>query len=184
MRVFATIVAIVLLIAAVIFGYFWNLQRAVQQLEVASSTVHILAWPDGTTLDTRLGAITGLSNGRVHAFLGIRYGKAPSGEHRFMPPRPADPWSDVLDATKFGKRAWQKTQTATETNDVAQMSEDSLVLNIFTPATEANPRPVLFWIHGGAYTTGSGEYDGSVLAQQGDVVVVTVNYRLGILGFS
>ena len=183
MRVFATIVAIVLLIAAVIFGYFWNLQRAVQQLEVASSTVHILAWPDGTTLDTRLGAITGLSNGRVHAFLGIRYGKAPSGEHRFMPPRPADPWSDVLDATKFGKRAWQKTQTATETNDVAQMSEDSLVLNIFTPATEANPRPVLFWIHGGAYTTGSGEYDGSVLAQQGDVVVVTVNYRLGILGF-
>lgn len=183
MKVLVVIAGLVVLIAAIVFGYFWNTQRFLQQLEVASSSAHILAWTERTTVETRLGAITGLSNGGVHAFLGIRYGMVPTGEHRFLPSRPAGPWQGTHDATVFGKRAWQKSQTAVETNDIAQMSEDSLVLNIFTPGTEGAARPVLFWIHGGAYLEGSGEYDGSVLAQQGDLVVVAVNYRLGVLGF-
>ncbi len=141
-----------------------------------------------TTLTTRLGRVRGLDDGRVKSFLGLPYAKPPIGERRFKPPESIANWDDVLDATQFPNRAMQ-SDTFTNSSQFKQpiageLSEDCLFLNVVTPSAPGKPRPVLFWIHGGAFVTGSAnEYDGSVLADQGDVVVVTINFRLGPFGF-
>jgi para-nitrobenzyl esterase len=138
-------------------------------------------------IDTRLGKIVGIQNGNVQVFRGIRYGQPPIGDRRFMPPVPAPGWDGTLDATTYPNRAIQP-ESALESAFGLEMprgetNEDCLFLNIFTPSTEGNNRPVLFWIHGGSLKTGSGnDNDGSVLAEQGDVVVVSVTYRLGLFG--
>jgi len=136
-----------------------------------------------TTIDTRLGKVLGIDHGTSHTFLGIRYGKPPS---RFMPPVAADGWNDILDATAYptrpipGKALGSMGQTVP-----GEPSEDCLFLNIYTPSTKGAPRPVMVWIHGGGFANGSAnEYDGRVLASQGDVVVVIINYRLGPFGFT
>ena len=136
-------------------------------------------------ISTKLGRINGLSDGNVKIFRGIRYGKPPVGQHRFMPPLAASAWNETVDATVFPKQAMQPAASPIlGRREASEMSEDCLFLNIFTPSTQAGQRPVLFWIHGGSLTTGSAnDYDGSVLAEQGDVVVVAVNYRLGLFGF-
>ena len=132
---------------------------------------------------TRLGAIVGTSDGDVQTFLGIPYGKAPVGARRFRAPEPHGPWQAVLDGTTFGSRAMQP-EVPVGPGWAEARSEDCLFLNIYTPAADGGARPVLFWIHGGAYYIGCGsDHDGSTLAAQGDVVVVTVNYRLGVFGF-
>ena len=148
-----------------------------------------------TTISTRLGKVMGRSapampgtERGVLQCLGIPYAKPPLGELRFRAPQPHGPWSGTLNATQLGNRAMQ-----TELPDVLKlgrdpapdaMSEDCLVLNIYTPAADGRARPVLFWIHGGGFTIGSAnDYDGSVLAAQGDVVVVAVNYRMGLFGY-
>ena len=145
------------------------------------------------TVDTPSGALRGvvraageggsaLRHGLVSAFLGIPYGEAPVGRRRFRPPVPAAPWTGVLAATSFGPRAVQPASLlapAGETED-----EDCLVLNVWTPDVEAS-LPTMVWVHGGSFTTGSGSlsyYDGSRLAARG-AVVVSINYRLGALGF-
>ena len=132
-----------------------------------------------------MGSITGTSDAWGLAFRGIRYAEAPVGEWRFRPPVPSGPWEGVHDATEFGNQSMQKPpEFSFSTPAPGKPDEDSLFLNVFTPATDGPPRPVLFWIHGGAHTFGTANsYDGSVLARQGDVVVVTVNYRLGLFGF-
>lgn len=134
-------------------------------------------------LNTELGAIKGVHRGEVLQFRGIRYAQPATGSRRFLPPIPAARWNDTLDATQFPNRCSQPpTEYLGET--IGSPSEDCLFLNIVTPADKGSGRPVLFWIHGGAFTSGSAnDYDGSVLAAQGDVVVVTINYRLGLLGF-
>ena len=141
-----------------------------------------------TTITTRLGKVTGRSERGTEQFLGIPFAKPPVAGLRFRVPVPHGPWTSTLDATRLGNRAMQ-----TELPDLLQtgrnraadaMSEDCLVLNIYTPAADGRARPVLFWIHGGGYTIGSAnDYDGTVLARQGDVVVVAVNYRLGLFGY-
>ncbi|MGI9220699.1 MAG: carboxylesterase/lipase family protein [Woeseiaceae bacterium] len=136
-------------------------------------------------LATRLGRVRGLDDGHVRTFLGLRYGEPPVGELRFMPPVAASGWQGTFDATEFPNRAMQDdSRRMFERTIAGEPSEDCLFLNIYTPDTSGKPRPVLFWMHGGAFVGGSAnEYDGSVLAAQGDVVVVTVNFRLGLLGF-
>jgi len=138
-----------------------------------------------TTIDTRLGKITGLDHGSSHAFLGIRYGKPPTGELRFMPPVAAGGWDDILDATQYPNRAMQGKIAGSMGQEVpGDLSEDCLFLNVYTPSTDNTSRPVMVWIHGGGFASGAAnEYDGRVLASQGDVVVVTINYRLGPFGF-
>ena len=137
---------------------------------------------------TRLGAIQGIDSRGVQAFRGIPYAAPPVGERSFRPPKPAPAWSGVFDGTSWGPRAPQ-SDSPLNAGAPGSLGEDCLVLNIYTPEAGAGTggagtRPVLFWIHGGAFVMGSGnEYDGSVLAAQGDAVVVTVNYRLGLLGF-
>ena len=132
---------------------------------------------------TELGVIEGLHGDDVLQFRGIRYGEPPTGPRRFLPPVPVTGWTGVLDATQFPNRSSQPPAGYLG-ETVGRPSEDCLFLNIVTPAVEGRSRPVLFWIHGGAFINGSAnDYDGSMLAAQGGVVVVTINYRLGLLGF-
>ena len=139
------------------------------------------------TAQTPLGTIEGMEGDGCQVFRGIRYAKAPVGERRFCPPEGVDPWVGTYDATEFGPSAPGPHMSGEES--VLQMpveptDEDCLFLNVYTPSADAGKRPVLFWIHGGAYIMGSGRvYDGSAFAREHDVVVVTINYRLGMLGF-
>jgi para-nitrobenzyl esterase len=139
--------------------------------------------PAMTTIATRLGAVVGKAENDIQIFRGIPYAKSPVGERRFRAPEPHGPWSGTLDATQPGNRAMQP-QIPGRGSSAATYSEDCLAVDIYTPAADGRARPVLFRIHGGAYYIGSGhDHDGSILAAQGDVVVVTVNYRLGVFGF-
>ena len=120
-----------------------------------------------------------------HSFLGLRYGDPPSGARRFLPSVAAPAWNGVHDATRYPNRAMQNDSRGIFKRDIpGKCSEDCLFLNIYTPAPDNRARPVMVWIHGGGFVSGSAnEYDGSVLAMQGDIVVVTVNFRLGLFGF-
>lgn len=127
------------------------------------------------------GDIQGGATESGHRFLGIPYAQAPVGDLRWRPPVPATQWDGVRDATEFGPRCAQAEGSGGDAVD----NEDCLTLNVFAPSVASTePRPVLFWIHGGGFTSGSGsQYDGSALAETNDIVVVTINYRLGFLGF-
>ena len=135
---------------------------------------------DTITVDTRLGQVQGLRQDNVLHFRGIRYAQPP---RRFWPSSASMPWTGSYDATGFPNRCMQPDSSLLG-EPVGPTNEDCLFLNIVTPAVEDAQRAVLFWIHGGSLVNGSAnEYDGSMLAAQGDVVVVTINYRLGLFGF-
>ncbi|HEY8155807.1 MAG TPA: carboxylesterase/lipase family protein [Myxococcota bacterium] len=134
------------------------------------------------------GRIEGCREDGVLVFRGIPYARPPQGALRLRAPLPPVPWSGVRDAKTFGPAAPQNPGrlAALLGNPTEIFAEDCLFLNVWTPAADAGRRPVLVWLHGGAFTTGSGSqpvYRGARLAQRGDAVVVTVNYRLGSLGF-
>ena len=141
-----------------------------------------------SVVETPLGSIRGKQGRACLEFLGIRYAQAPINALRFAPPEPVLPWSDTCDAREFGPSAPQP-QMGGDDNAPLQLpveptDEDCLFLNIYTPATDNGARPVMFWIHGGGYVAGSGRaYHGGLLAREHDVVVVTINYRMGALGF-
>ena len=138
-------------------------------------------------IDTTSGKLQGYKEEGLVIFKGIPYAEAPIEELRFSPPVAKKPWDDVFDATKYGPCAYQGYTLLEETMGKLQPeSEDCLNLNIWTPRLDDKKRPVMFWIHGGAFLMGGGNdtiYDGSALARRGDVVVVTINYRLGALGY-
>ena len=160
---------------------------------VALSTALVSAPPaqaadtaDGVVL-TRDGAVRGVTGPNGTSFLGIPYAAPPVGKLRWKPPAPALPWRGVRDASKPGNPCMQ-TDSKTPWGDLAgpgTPSEDCLYLNVHIPSkAPTRPRPVMVWLHGGGYTIGSGTfYDGSTLAERGDVVVVTLNYRLGAFGY-
>jgi para-nitrobenzyl esterase len=133
---------------------------------------------------TKQGQVEGeRALGPVCVFRGIPYARPPVGPLRFRAPEPPEPWQGTRDARGFGSAAPQDMGLAT---DIGDRAEDCLVLNVWTPAPDHGKRPVLVWIHGGGFTTGSSAqelYDGSELAARGGVVVVSINYRLGVLGF-
>ncbi|MFM8355349.1 MAG: carboxylesterase/lipase family protein, partial [Gammaproteobacteria bacterium] len=137
--------------------------------------------------DTTSGPVRGRRREGVLLFAGIPYAAPPVGEHRFMAPQPHTGWREPLDATRFSPAAPQVPTGGLTSAVPVPWSEDCLTLNITTPALDGAPRPVLFWIHGGHYRTGQGSipwYDGTRFARDGGVVVVTINYRLGALGFT
>ena len=138
------------------------------------------------TRSTRLGTVRGLQGDGVNIYLGIRYGEPATGKNRFLAPVMASGWQGTFDATQFPDRAIQPKKTESTLGEKANgsMSEDCLTLNIVSPEAASAPCPVLVWFHGGGFQNGSAnEYDGTVLARQGNVVVVTVNNRLGPFGF-
>jgi len=138
---------------------------------------------------TSLGALAGSESGGILCFKGIPYAAPPVGDARWRAPRSAQPWSDLRDATRFGCSALQyKGDGMADMIGIAAgpTSEDCLYLNVWTPGCDERRRPVLVWIHGGANLVGSGaqpRIEGERLARAGDVVVVTINYRLGVFGF-
>lgn len=138
-------------------------------------------------IDTTSGKMQGYKENDLVIFKGIPYAEPPIEELRFSPPVEKKRWDGVLEATKYGFCAYQGyTQLEDITGKLQPESEDCLNLNIWTPNIDNKKRPVMFWIHGGAFLMGGGNdpmYDGSVLAQRGEVVVVTINYRLGALGY-
>ncbi|MGA0603190.1 carboxylesterase/lipase family protein [Caulobacter sp. KR2-114] len=138
------------------------------------------------TVEAQAGAVHGAVEGGVRVFRGLPYAQPPTGAWRWRPPRPADPWTGVREATTFGPACMQPVAPpgGLYGDSPARMDEDCLSLNIWTPP-QAKGAPVLVWIHGGALLGGSGSdasYDGARLAAQG-LVVVTINYRLGVLGW-
>lgn len=137
---------------------------------------------------TPLGRLHGvLGADGVERYLGVPYASVPA---RFEPARPVGPWTDVRDASAYGPAAPQVPTMLEKllSGDELPLDEAGcLTLNVWTPAADGGGRPVLVWIHGGAFATGTGRsrwYDGAALARRGDVVVVTINYRLGVLGFT
>jgi len=140
----------------------------------------------GVEVETSYGKLRGEVRGAHLAFLGVPYAQPPVGELRFAAPRASAAWSGVRDARVFGPSAPQDPLAAPGFKAEGPESEDCLYLNVYTPGADQAQRPVLFWIHGGGFSHGSGtqpSYDGGPLAERGDVVVVSINYRLGALGY-
>lgn len=147
------------------------------------------------TVKTKLGLIKGISSSFTFnnitkdykEFRNIPFAKPPVGHLRFRRPIAYGPWNGILDATRYGPSCMQKLEASFSSMlPNGNISEDCLVLNIYAPsnASPTNTKPVIIWIHGGGYYLGQGMYyDGSYLSGIGDVVVVTINYRLGVFGF-
>lgn len=138
---------------------------------------------DPLEVRTDKGVVRGTSADGVRVYKGIPYAAPPTGDNRFKAPQPTAGWTETLVASQPGPICPQiSPATRAFTGE-----EDCLYLNVFTPdPAPAEPLPVMVWIHGGAYVFGSGSdasYDGSHLVKRGDVVVVTINYRLGALGY-
>ncbi len=138
--------------------------------------------------DTTSGKIAGREKDGLLLFAGVPFAGAPVGERRFRAPEPHEGWDDVRDATRFGQVAVQVGDSlgAIGAGPAPDWSEDCLFLNIQTPALDDSRRPVMVWIHGGAFVNGTGAipwYDGAHFVRGGDVVVVSINYRLGTLGW-
>ncbi len=135
-------------------------------------------------VDVSGGQLAGRRRGSIHQWLGVPYAAPPVGDRRFRAPAPVVPWEGVRPTTRLGHAATQGGSLTAPLKKLGGVSEDCLYLNVYAPATPGPPRPVLVWIHGGSFTSGAGGlYDGSQLAELGDLVVVTINYRLGVLGF-
>lgn len=159
------------------------------------------AAPEYALVDVPSGRLRGYRNGAVHVFKGIPYGGSTGGTNRFQPPTPPTPWSGVRDALEFGPSSPQPPLPPALLNPPpgvepmtellgwgidSNQSEDCLVLNVWTPALDTGKRAVMVRLHGGGFTWGSGSWpqsEGTALARKGDVVVVTVNHRLGAVGF-
>jgi para-nitrobenzyl esterase len=147
--------------------------------------------PNTITLEIETGRVRGTREHGVCAFRGIPYGDDTSGANRFRPPQPARPWAGVRDAFEYGASAVQvrppsdPERPADPLSNRQRVGEDCLVLNVWTPDASGR-RPVMVWLHGGGFALGSASsplYEGARLARNGDVVVVSVNHRLGLLGF-
>ncbi len=137
-------------------------------------------------VETSNGPVIGVHEAALEVFKGIPYAAAPAGDRRWKAPAPVEPWSEAREATTFGPSCVQPPvpPTSVYNDPPASTSEDCLSLNVWSPSDAVNA-PVIVWIHGGSLRIGSSElptYDGTKLAERG-IVVVSVNYRLGILGW-
>src|SRR5579862_9945938 len=143
----------------------------------------------GVVVETAAGKVRGVAGDKVFTFKGVPYGASTAGSARFMPPAKPKPWPGVRETNAYGLRAPQLDSQfhgvvppEVEAMDPGgPMGEDCLVLNLWTPGFERNhARPVMVWLHGGGYTTGSGAficYDGTELARKHDVIAITINHR-------
>ncbi|HEX4594603.1 MAG TPA: carboxylesterase/lipase family protein [Bryobacteraceae bacterium] len=145
----------------------------------------------GPVAQTTSGKIRGTYQDKINAFRGVPYGASTTGSARFMPPSKPQPWTGVRDTLELGHQAPQipsgLISEVAAVEDKGPMGEDCLMLNVWTPGLGAgHKRPVMVWLHGGGFSTGSGGftiYDGANLARKHDVVTVTINHRLNVFGF-
>jgi para-nitrobenzyl esterase len=141
----------------------------------------------GATVETSAGKLCGAIDSSVYAFKGIPYAAPPVGSRRFRPPAQPVPWPGTREAVSYGASCPQPARRPEGWPQEPSLSEDCLYLNVWTPSVaDGGRRPVLVWLHGGGFSIGSGSwpvYDGSALVRRGDVVVLTVNHRLGIFGY-
>ncbi len=152
---------------------------------------------DVAIAETQYGKVQGMILRGIYEFRGIPYGADTGGKNRFMPPQPPEPWDEIYPAVWWGNsapqimdnryaNAWASFRDHWNYDDV---SEDCLKLNVWTPGlADGKKRPVMVWLHGGGYTNGNGiEHDGYMgenLSRKGDIVFVSINHRLGPIGFS
>src|SRR5581483_3536866 len=146
-------------------------------------------------VETRYGKVQGYEQDPISVWKGIPFAQPPTGELRFRPPLPPEPWTGVRETTAFSPMAPQVAAMGTSlvgamgaerSVDPRPISEDCLYLNVWSPGADQEKRPVMVYIHGGAFTLGSASdpwYDGTSFAARHNIVVVSLNYRLGILGF-
>ena len=148
-------------------------------------------------VETTEGKVRGFAADEIVIFKGIHYGASTAGANRFLPPRKPESWNGVRDMLEYGPSAPQLPagggggRTLPITAGYAYtktlpVNEDCLVLNVFTPKADSGKRPVMVWLHGGAFTYGQGGnsvYDGTNLARHHDVVAVSLNHRLNLFGF-
>jgi para-nitrobenzyl esterase len=169
------------LLAAVSFAACSVMGSREESAHAASAAVPVSAQAAASLLvRTELGPLHGQLEGTTREFLGIPYAKPPVGTLRFAPPLPADPWLGTFDATQFGDACPQQDPALAPQQ---MQSENCLTLNVYAPSAATQPLPVMVFIHGGAFVSGgSSQYDAKALSGT-RVVVVTLNYRLGVLGF-
>ena len=155
----------------------------------------ITAGKDRAVVETTYGKLAGYTDNGVYVFKGIPYGATTAGSGRFKAPKPPQAWTGVRGSRAFGPQAPQAYRSIWENDEEAFLfqwdygyaSEDCLRLNVWTPSPDAKKRPVMLYLHGGGYTVGSSQelkmFDGVNLARRGDVVLVTINHRLNVLGY-
>lgn len=169
--------------------------KATVAADKRTTTGNIIAAANNAVVETTAGKVRGYTRNTIHTFKGIPYGATTEGAARFMPPAKPTPWTGIKDTIVYGAICPQKTNTGWNAPEYGFLyqwidgyqHEDCLRLNIWTPGlNDGKKRPVLFWMHGGGFTTGSSQehpsYDGENLSKLGDVVVVSINHRLNIFG--
>jgi len=140
----------------------------------------------GLVVKTTSGPVVGATERDVLVFRGIRFASPPVGPLRFRPPVSPISWTEIQPALDFAPACPQLVDIDPTENNNSVMAEDCLAVNVWTPQADAKKRPVMVWIHGGGFAEGSARntwYDGATLAGRGDIVVVTLQYRLGAWGF-
>src|SRR5689334_6840142 len=169
-----------------------------QQTALLLAGAHLAPWArlvqaqdvETAIADTSAGKVRGAIVEGIKVFKGIPYGAPTSGKNRFMPPVKPAAWTGTREALAFGPTAPQTGDNSgtTAAGSPAQQSEECLVLNVFTPGLkDGGKRPVMVWLHGGGFSSGSGSgriLDGTSLAHTHDVVVVTLNHRLNVFGYT
>lgn len=187
-----------LLIFGVVISSMFSCNRVSQKQDAADYESQQLFIGDSIAIaDTQYGKVKGYILNGIYTYLGIPYGASTSGENRFMPPQEPESWDGVLPTVFWGDSAPQITDDKyhNDYNSFAdhwnyyEVSEDCLRLNVWTPGLADNKkRPVLVWLHGGGFTNGNSieqdSYHGENLSKKGDIVFVSINHRLGPIGFS
>jgi len=179
-------------------GHVPSRRTFVKQASLLVAGVHFAPWLKfvaaadlgSAVADTSAGRVRGVVIDGVNVFKGIPYGTSTSGKNRFMAPVKPTPWTGTRDALAYGATAPQTSDNSgtTAAGSPIQQSEDCLVLNVFTPGLkDSRKRPVMVWLHGGGFSSGSGSgriLDGTSLAHAHDVVTVTLNHRLNVFGYT
>jgi len=183
-----------LLASATGLGYVVPLSASAE-VKKLDDRLSIVASANNAIADTTAGKVRGYTRNGTLTFKGIPYGASTAGDNRFMPPQKPTPWTDTRDCLVYGPICPQKPDTGWFQQEYGFLyqwidgmhDEDCLRLNVWTPSLDGKKRPVMFWIHGGGFFSGSSQehpsYDGENLTKLGNVVVVSINHRLNIHGF-